>query len=31
MENQALKDGVGLGLLVLAIGAVALWAALLGA
>lgn len=31
MENQALRDGVGLGLLILLIGAAQMWGALLAA
>lgn len=31
MENETLRDGVGLGVLVLLIGAAQLWGALLGA
>lgn len=30
MENEALRDGVGLGLLILLIGAVQVWGAVLG-
>lgn len=31
MENETLRDGVGLGVLILLIGAAQLWGALLGA
>jgi hypothetical protein len=31
MENEALRDGIGLGLLILLIGAAQLWSAVLGA
>jgi hypothetical protein len=31
MENQSLRDGIGLGLLILAIAAVEMWGAVLGA
>ena len=31
MENETLRDGIGLGVLIVLIGAVQMWGALLGA